>query len=234
MLDFLSQSVFSLAGHKPKGRVSSSGAIDSRDGIRVSGDPGYMETENVDGIVGNEPTRCFITCDIEWSIESSDRWAEYEACDMDWAEPLGLARFKFPVIHSLSDLIDNPTFDFELEEVASYWEFGKRRSVFRTTTRPIQDSYPVYMHGGPKDGERVDCVLQSKYLDFPYLPPEEARAVWYEEDEPLRQVKYETVRYRQEKAAIGRFVMPVMVWDKLSPESLNEWLQQPGSFAKLL
>lgn len=230
MLDFLNQSVFDLVDHKPKGHISGSGAINSRWGMRAGRDHAFRRRE---GELGQD--YCLITCDTEWSIESSDRWTEYEACDMEWAKPLGLARFRFPVINSLSDLIDNPTFDFDLDEVASYWEFGSRRSVFKTLLPRVSEYHPVYLHGGPMDGERLDIHWKNQDgMKFPSLPPQEVRSMTMDGIESAKPLLVEEVRYRREIAAIGRFEMPVMVHDKLSPESLNEWLQQPGSFAKLL
>jgi len=48
------------------------------------------------------------------NIIQKDRFAEYDAADMDWAEPLGLAAWEEEVVHAyeVSDFLMRSRFDF--------------------------------------------------------------------------------------------------------------------------
>lgn len=174
-----------------------------------------------------------IRCRVPWEIEASDRFSSYEVRDMDWAEPLGIARYKFDKPKKLSELIDNPTIDFEIEGY-QYWWAGERVGVYQTGRQiRTSDNQCCYFHGGVKGGEKRPVSSKNNYAQF-YVNKNPITDWGTDEATEESTVAIESAGYERRFAAIGRFQLPVFVPIGFSEQRLNDWLQLGGSFEKLL
>lgn len=212
--------------HKPSGldhHKSSSGDVHPRLGMMVKA----VVTKEF------EDPSIQIRARVPWEIEASDRFSSYEVRDMDWAEPLGVARYKFGSPSKLSELIDSPTIDFEIEGY-QYWWAGDRIGIYQTRRQiRTSDNQYCYFHGGVKGGEKRPVSSKNNYAQF-YVNkspiPDWGPAETTEEST----VAIESDGYERRFAAIGRFQLPVFVPIGFSEQNLNNWLQLSGSFEKLL